>query len=145
MVKRNEEGRIIPKSGIKRTLKIVYLGALFIYGIVALVLASRAYKEFVSLALDYDLMLDNWKEDVIMEIEVQNNADCSTNFTYLWTYIWPGTNSGCDCRHVTPPTQSNVNIKFLFIKYFKRKYARLLQVSIAVYVIKMNLKQIAAI
>ena len=85
------------------TLKkaLFYLFFVSILNFLLIFFSYRALNDIIFLSNDYHLLIENWNQDIITDIQ-QFSSDCPKDYEKLVDYQWPGTNPGCNCLDITP-------------------------------------------
>ena len=78
-----------------RVLKDILNGML---SLILLVLSIYTYMKFKNLQTQYNQMLQNWDQGLVMDIDYEDETGCQGPNMMTWNYTWPGSMNACDCR-----------------------------------------------
>lgn len=95
-------------SKLKTCLKATYIIVMAFYGIYGLIQAIMAYTKFRDLSKGYNNIIENWEEDIIIDITAADpGSTCPAGSSKEFVYNYGGANAGCDCRSVSHQDLSN--------------------------------------
>ena len=104
----NKEEKSKPPSTLKIVVKSIYLLIMVIYAIYGMVMAILAYIEFSDITAGFGNIIDNWRQDVVTNVQTISDSSCPSNFEPLETFIWPGIAQGCDCTVESGANQTSL-------------------------------------
>lgn len=88
-----------PDSQAMRYARVVIIIVIFCYSLATMILCITAYTNLSENITVIINTIDNWKTGTINDIQITNNGACPVGYEYGYSYWWPGTSSGCDCRY----------------------------------------------
>ena len=80
---------------ILKLLKIVLTAIL---ALVMLILSIYTFYKFRNLKIQYNQILHNWDQGLVMDINYEDGTGCEGPNLMTWNYTWPGSIRACDCR-----------------------------------------------
>lgn len=93
---------------VVKWFKIIILVVMVFYSVYGLIMSILAFVNFSKITGSFNNIVDNWKNELIIDIQAKNippspgvKPTCDTGFEPFLIYKWPGTVDGCDCRTAT--------------------------------------------
>ena len=88
---------------------VFYMLLLMAYAAFSLAFSILSYTETMKFSLNFAGIQNNWSSDVINAVSIVSSpSNCSNGTQPLFSWTWPGTQTGCNCMNSTYPIEKQL-------------------------------------